>query len=55
MIDKEWSSLLFSVAKGDITQYDSLKFMDEIEFYHVIQNHEKRMEFEAKHPRIPFF
>jgi len=43
------------MTKGDIVQYEALKEMGEIEFYHVIQSHEKRAEFEAKHPRMPFF
>ena len=43
------------IAKGSVTDYEQLKLMDEIEFYHVLQDFEKRMEFEAKHPRMPFF
>lgn len=43
------------MTKGDIMQYEALKSMDEVEFYHVIQSHEKRAEFEAKHPRMGFF
>lgn len=43
------------MSKGDITQYEKMKGMDEVEFYHVLQSHEKRAEFEAKYPRISMF
>ncbi|WP_159040003.1 hypothetical protein [Christiangramia fulva] len=47
--------MLYQMTKGDITQYETLKGMWEEEFYHVIQNHEKRAEFEAKYPRMGIF
>jgi len=47
--------LIYQITKGDITQYEALKLIDEEEFYHILQDHQKRIEFEAKHPRMPFF
>lgn len=44
-----------AIAKGNPTSYQELKLMDEEEFYHVFDSYRKRVEFEAKHPRVPFF
>ncbi|WP_179022056.1 hypothetical protein [Winogradskyella forsetii] len=53
--ENEWSSLLFQMGNGSSLQIEALKLMDEVEFYRFLKDHKKRKEFEAKHPRIPFF
>jgi len=43
------------MCKGDISQMEVLEKVDEVKFYHILKDHEKRAEFEAKYPRTSFF
>lgn len=43
------------MGKGDITQINDLKSVNEEDFYFLLQNHEKRAELEAKFPRMSLF
>ncbi|WP_286413788.1 hypothetical protein [Myroides odoratimimus] len=42
------------MSRGDITQYETLKGVDEVEFYSILKKFEERIKFEAEHPQLRF-